>query len=226
MPSKLQSQECTQLSPLQISTCTAFKKRFPTIQSVFNAYGADKWDYVLQHIDRAVNAPAPTLAQLDAIYGTNGAGKALFVNLLTAYYTMIDGGGKPLSQQATDLAARQFMGRYGNSCTTAMLVTYFASYSEFKGTLRSFDVEDVISQFGRRFLKWWGDKISLHYEQPIEEFVDETTVGNDALVELVAKWLMSGETVDDVRNPSLHGIAHLITDEILESAKNLAIETF
>lgn len=223
------SKECSPLSTQQIKACAQFKKDFPTIQKVFNSYGADKWDYVLDNIPAAVNYQAPTLSQLDSIYGSEGAGKALFVNQLTAYYTMVERSGKPMNQQAADLAARQFVGKYGKQCTPPMLLAYFANYSDFKGTLRDFDTEDIIQQYGKKFIKWWGDKTAQFYkpEEP-EKTNDSTLSGKEALIELVAKWLKDGETQNDIKNPQKHGLYKYgaITDEIIEKAMDLALRTY
>ena len=186
---------------------------------------------MLENITAAVNYQAPTLSQLDIIYGTTGAGKALFVNQLTAYYTMIERSGKPMNQQAADLAARQFMGRYGKQCTPPMLLTYFANYSEFKGTLRDFDTEDIIMQFGKKFLKWWGDKTNQLYKpEPTDNENDNENKakGKESLIELVAEWFRNGETEKDIKNPERHGLfMHgAITDDIIEKAKDLALNTF
>lgn len=195
-----------------------------------NAYGADKWDYVLENIVAAVNSPAPTLSQLDNIYETDGAGKALFRIQLTAYYTMIERSGKPMNQQAADLAARQFMGRYGKICTPQMLLAYFANYSEFKGTLRDFDTEDIIQQFGKKFVKWWGDKTSQYYNATDNDVQEDSnsTKGKDAVVELVAEWFKNGESESDIKNPNKHGLSKygVITDEVIQKAKDLAINTY
>ena len=220
---KQHSRECTQLSARQIKTCSLFKKNFPTIEKFFASYGADKWDYVLDNIVAAINAQAPTLSQLDMIYGTIGAGKALFINQITALYTMI-GSGKPMNQQAADLAARQFMGRYGKQCTPPMLLTYFANYSEFKGTLRDFDIEDVIMQFGKKFLKWWGEKTNQFYKPEQKNMDDGKPRGKEGLIELVTKWLKDGESESDIRNPEKHALYRygVITDEIIRKAKEIA----
>lgn len=195
---------------------------------MFRAYGADKWDFVLENIASAVNASAPTLSQLDMIYETTGAGKALFINQLTAYYTMVERSGKPMNQQAADLAARQFMGRYGKQCTPVMLLAYFANYSEFKGTLRDFDTEDVIQQFGKKFMKWWGDKTEQYYKKEPEKIEDVSQKGTDGLISLISQWITDGETEDDIRDPKKHGLAAqgVITDEMIQKAKEIAMENF
>ena len=218
---------CAKLSTRQSNICMQFKQRFPTIEKVFACHGADKWDYVLDHLVAAINAPTPTLAQLDAIYGTTGAGKALFINQLTAYYTMVERSGKPMNQQAADLAARQFIGRYGKQCTTAMLLVYFANYTEFKASLRDFDAEDIVMQFGRKFLKWWGDKMSQYYTPNDYEKKDENRPhGTEGLIHAVAQWLRSGETERDIKNPEKHPLSGLfvITDEIIKKAKEIALK--
>lgn len=224
------STECVQLSARQIETCSLFKSKHNTIQSVFNAYAPDKWDYVLENIVAAINTPAPTLSQLDSIYNTTGAGKALFVNQITGYYTMIERSGKPMNQQAAELAAKQFMGRYAKICTPPMLLAYFANYSEFKGTMRDFDTEDIIKQFGKKFLSWWGDKTNQHYKpKKPEAYTDNYgSRGKEALIEVVAEWLKKGETENDIRNPDKHGLYRYgaITDEIINKAKDLALSTF
>ena len=184
---------------------------------------------MLENITAAVNYQAPTLSQLDNIYGTNGAGKSLFVNQLVAYYTMIERSGKPMNQQAADLAARQFIGRYGKQCTPPMLLAYFANYSEFKGTLRDFDTEDIIMQFGKKFLKWWGDKTSQFYQPELSDNTDSGKPhGKEGLIELVVKWLKNGETENDIKNPEKHGLFKygVITDEIIAEAKDIALNTF
>lgn len=203
------------------------------MQSVFNAYAPDKWDYVLDNIVSAINTPAPTLSQLDNMYNTKTGeiGKALFVNQLTGYYTMVERSGKPLNQQSADLAARQFVGRYGKICTPPMLLAYFANYSEFKGTLRDFDTEDIIQQFGKKFLKWWGDKTNQHYKPKESTEVKDNNnnlKGKEAIIELVAEWLKNGETESDIKNPDKHGLFRYgaITDEIIEKAKEIALSTF
>lgn len=194
---------------------------------MFRAFGADKWDYVLENIADAVNAPAPTLSQLDLIYGSTGAGKSLFVNMITAYYGMV-GGGRQMNQQAADLAARQFMGKYGKQCTPVMLLAYFANYSEFKGTLRDFDMEDIIQQFGKKFLKWWGDKSNQYYTKEHEKIEDDSPRGTEGLISLIAQWIADGETEADIRDPQRHGLSAqgVITDEMIEKAKDIAINTF
>lgn len=184
---------------------------------------------MLENIAAAVNYQAPTLSQLDIIYGTTGAGKALFVNQLTAYYTMIERSGKPMNQQAADLAARQFMGRYGKQCTPPMLLTYFANYSEFKGTLRDFDTEDIIMQFGKKFLKWWGEKTNQFYKPEKPETIDDGKPrGKEGIIELVVEWFRNGETENDIKNPEKHGLYRygIITDEVIAKAKDIALSTF
>ena len=136
-----------------------------------------------------------------------------------------------MNQQAADLAARQFFGRYGKICTPPMLLAYFATYPEFKGTLRDFDTEAIIQQFGKKFLKWWGDKTNQLYrpEQTDNEKDNENKAkGKDSLIELVAEWLKNGETENDIKNPERHGLfMHgAITDEIINKAKELALSTF
>ncbi len=223
-----QSKECSLLSTRQIEECSLFKQKHPTVEKMFRAYGADKWDFVLENIASAVNASAPTLSQLDMIYETTGAGKALFINQLTAYYTMVERSGKPMNQQAADLAARQFMGRYGKQCTPVMLLAYFANYSEFKGTLRDFDTEDVIQQFGKKFMKWWGDKTEQYYKKEPEKIENDSPRGTEGLISLIAQWLADGETEADIRDPQRHGLAAqgVITDEMIQKAKEIAMENF
>lgn len=186
---------------------------------------------MLDNIAAAVNAPAPTLSQLDNIYNTKAGeiGKALFVTQLTGYYTMVERSGKPLNPQSADLAARQFIGRWGKICTPPMLLAYFANYTEFKGTLRDFDTEDIIKQF-KKFLGWWGEKINQHYKpkESTEVSNSNNLKGKEAIIELVAEWFKNGETESDIKNPDKHGLFRYgaITDEIIEKAKDLAFSTF
>lgn len=106
-------------------------------------------DYV-----RLAVAPCPKLSELRSIYGIPSLAADIVyqniskvANMSSARYAPGDG----VVRTAADL----FMGRYGKSCTVYMMMAYFANYlTDFKKTVSTFDIGDLLSGF-RLFEEKW-----------------------------------------------------------------------
>ena len=194
-----------------------FLKKYPTLDKVYNVFGHGSWRYALEHVDKAVHAPAPSLARLNVMYNTEEADVTLFTDHFVAYYLMAERSGEQLGKDVCKNVAALFLGRNGEECTPVKLLCYFANYSELKESFRDFDPEDVIIQYSKKFKVWWGNQVAKYYkviQKP--QSVDTQPYGIDALKLTVRKWIEDGE---DPREHTLYKVMHIVTDEMIEEVR-------
>ena len=198
---------------------------FPTLDDVYTAFGPKRWRYALEHIDKAVQVNAPCINRLDIMYSTKDADEALFMDHLVKYYLTIDFSGKQPGQDVCSRIAAIFLGRYGSECTLVKLLCYFANYPEFKESFRTFDPEDIIIQYNKKFKEWWGSQAAKYgYNIVKPQTDDKQPCGLDGLKLTVRGWIEKGE---DPRQNILYKFSHGVTDEMIaEVEKEIALGVF
>ena len=109
--------------------------------------------------------------------------------------------GYQYNSSGIDMAADIFIAKYGHECTLYAMMVYFGNYmTEYKQSYAQFDIQDILQQFGKKFLPWWRQR--LEPERPKTETTAKLT-GMDALYRMLADRLLDGQTLDDIRQCSL-----------------------
>ena len=143
----------------------AFTSRFPDGASVYAWFAPAHWERFAGTIDGRVAArPCPTLHDVGSLYHDPDLPRALVRSAISGLASLSSASFN-VSQQAVELAVGQFIGRYARRCTLYQLMSYAANYGDYKRTLSSFDLNDVISGFQR-------------FEQRWHEAADKATVPN------------------------------------------------
>lgn len=131
-----------------------FRERFPEQNDVANWFQPGNWELFVGPIDgRVAVRPCPTLQDLAAEYCDKDLPRSIVRNQLHSL-AILSSSSFSVSSQAIDLAVGQFVGRYAKQCTLYQLMTYFANYPEYKRTLATFDLQDVVLSFQRFQQKW------------------------------------------------------------------------
>lgn len=159
------SQPTSTKSSSNLAAVEAFKSDFPTAAVIADFFTAKNWPIALEYASQMLTRPSIPLAALDEAYNTDGLAlqivKAQFVGL-----HQISGSREPAPKSA-DLAAKMFIGKYGQTCTPFDLMIYFANYPlEYKTTFAMYDVQDILAQYAKKYLTW---KRNQRQEQPHAE---------------------------------------------------------
>lgn len=116
------------------------------------------WAYALQHQSECLSYPCITLRMIDGLYGTDGAAQAIVKTQLVGVYQLSTARDQ-YNDNAAVMAAGLFVSKYGYECTLYAMMLYFGNYlTEYKSSFAQYDVQDVLQQFGRKFLPWWRQK--------------------------------------------------------------------
>lgn len=147
----------------------AFKSDFPTAAVIADFFTAKNWPIALEYTEQMLTRPCIPLAGLDEAYHTDGLAlqivKAQFVGI-----HQISGSREPAPKSA-DLAAKMFIGKYGQTCTPFDMMVYFANYPlDYKTTFAMYDVQDILAQYAKKYLVW---KRTQRQEQPQAEEEEE-----------------------------------------------------
>lgn len=113
------------------------------------------WAYALQHQSECLSYPCITLRMVDAVYGSDGAALAVIKNQLVGVYQLSTAKDQ-YNANSVSMAAGLFISKYGHECTLYAMMLYFGNYlTEYKSSFAQYDVQDVLQQFGKKFLPWW-----------------------------------------------------------------------
>ena len=199
-----------------------FLKRFPTLDNVFEAFGPNNWKYALEHVDKAVKVVAPSMNRLNIIYKTIDADVTLFLKHLVSYYLLVERSGKELSKDTCMGAAAIFLGNNGFECTPVKLLCYFANYPYLKESYREFDPEDIIVQYNKRFIEWWGIQMTKFcYKTETHLTDDKEPCGLEAIKLTIRRWIEQGE---DPRHHALFKMSRYVSDDMIaEVEREIAI---
>lgn len=193
------------------------------MQKLYRVFSASNWGYMLSHMDECMKSPCITLSQVDAVYKTEGVARELVKNQLVSIYSMST-AKEPYNQGAAVMAADVFIAKYGHKCTLYAMMIYFANYlTEYKSSYSQYDIQDILQQFGKKFLPWWNSRAARYQEKKDEDAGKQ--VGRPALVSWFARRLLEGETVDDLRKSSLYEMG-IVSDKDIDEAVKYAQERF
>ena len=128
--------------------------KFPDGASVYAWFAPTHWERFAGPIDgRVAVRPCPTLQDVATLYHDADLPRAIVRNAISGLASLSSASFN-VSQQAVELAVGQFMGRYSRRCTLYQLMSYAANYGDYKRSLSSFDLNDVVSGFQRFTQKW------------------------------------------------------------------------
>ena len=186
-------------SEAQKAAIEAFRGHFDTTQKLFNVFAPSNWGYMISHLDECLKSPCVTLSQVDAVY-CDGVAKQIVRNQIAGVYSLCTARDQ-YNSSGIDMAADIFIAKYGHECTLYAMMVYFGNYmTEYKQSYAQFDIQDILQQFGKKFLPWWRQR--LEPERPKTETTAKLT-GMDALYRMLADRLLDGQTLDDIRQCSL-----------------------
>lgn len=186
---------------------------FPTIESVYKFFSPKNWGYAAEHERECLTYPCITLRQVDEAYNTPGAAQNIVRGQLVGVYSMTT-AREPYNTPSANLAADMFISKYGHECTLYNLLLYFANYlMEYKSTYAQFDVEDILIQFGRKFIPRKRLRTEPEQGQPTS---NEQAI---SLEELTLIWVREGRTDEDIRQGGLYQTG-MITDEMIRDARD------
>jgi hypothetical protein len=160
------------------------------------------------------------------VYKNDGLAKQLVKNNMIGVYSA-SSANYQYKDDVMNMASDMFIAKYGGELNLYAMLLYFANYIlEYKGTYKEFDMQDILQQCGKKFLPWWRSKV-IAYEVPEEKTDDNETglKGTEAKIWMIAQRIKNGQTTEDVKRCTLYKYGWL-TDEEIEQAKQLAIETF
>lgn len=190
-----------------------FKEKFPDIYKVYAFFAPATYGRALANIDKCLTEPSILLADVDSLYSTSGAAKTIISNQFVGLYSLST-AKESFNRSAADLAADIFLGKYGAICSIYALIVYFAKYlTDYKASFAQFDVQDILLQFGKRFLPWWRERLAETKNvapQPQRAEFDPIAERNAYLLEeYVSKGL-------DVRQSKLYAYGLITEDEVKE----------
>lgn len=203
------------MSARQRSEIEEFRQSFPSIGDVYRFFSPSMWGYVQSHKEECATRPCITISQVDDVYGVVGGARWIVKEQITGIYSL-GMNREPMNTKAQDLAADLFVSRYGSSTLYALMV-YFSGYlTDYKSSYASYDVQDILQQFGKKFLPQWRTKTGV----PVERVKSDAgrPVGREALLLYLRKKAESGE---DLRSGGLYEFGYVTEDTIREVEQQL-----
>jgi len=213
-----------QLSQRQRNDLEAFRTHFDSVEKLTRVFAPSMWGAMISKRESCFTSPCITLAQIDEVYGTQGLAKQIVRNQFVGVYSMCT-AKEPYNTNSLEIAADLFIAKYGKQCSMYAMMMYFGNYiTEYKSSFSQFDMQDILQQFGKKFLPWWNNQ----QEDPSEfkeQKQESGLTGKDALYQLFASRLQNGETLDDLRNSNLFKLG-FCKEEDLAEIQRIAMETF
>lgn len=199
--SKDLSKNLMRFSERQKTEMEKFKAYFPNDTDVIAKFSPQYWPNVIQNVEGCVNAPSVMLRHLDTLYNNKGLAAMIVKGNIIGIYSM-SMASYQYKDESMNMTSEMFVARYGGELGMYAMLLYFANYiTEYKSSYNAFDMQDVLIQCGRKFMPWWRGKIgSLEQEEkkPVSGLV-----GREAKIAMLGSRLISGATVDDLRNCNL-----------------------
>lgn len=213
-----------QLSARQKSDLEAFRSHFDSAEKLTRVFAPSMWGAMLSKKEQCLHAPSVSLSNIDEIYHTQGLAKQIVRNQFVGVYSMCT-AKDAYNQNSLDLAADLFIAKYGRQCSMYAMMLYFGNYiTEYKSSFAQFDMQDILQQFGRKFLPWWQSQLESPSDHKQIE-VQTGLTGREALVEMFADRLRNGAKLDDIRNSNLFRLG-FCKEEDLAEIQRIAMETF
>lgn len=224
-PSNRQSVSLWNLSERQKSEIRRFKTLYPYESDVLGKFSPSNWARAVENQEKCYSAPCVMLKHLDSVYNHNGLAKLVVKNNMIGVYSA-SSATYQYKDDVMNMVADMFIAKFGGELNLYAMMLYFANYLlEYKGTYKEFDMQDVLQQCGKKFLPWWRSKVQSYQPQNDDEKEKYQLKGRDAKIWMIAQRIKEGQTVEEIKRCSLYKYGWL-TDEEIEQAKQLAIETF
>lgn len=213
-----------QLSQRQRNDLEAFRQHFDSAEKLTRVFAPAMWGAMIAKRESCITSPCITLSQIDEVYGTQGLAKQIVRNQFVGVYSMCT-AKEPYNTNSLEIAADLFIAKYGKQCSLYAMMMYFGNYiTEYKSSFAQFDMQDILQQFGKKFLPWWNNQLEdpSDFKEPRHEV---GITGKDALYQMLANRLQNGQTLDDIRNSNLFKLGFCKEDDLAE-IQRIAIETF
>lgn len=189
---------------------------FPTVQKLHKFFNPSHWGYCLTYQPKCLEQPCIRLRDVDACYETRGVANTILMSQYHGIYNLSSAKEK-FTTDAARIAADLFLGLYGNRCTLYEMMLYFGKYSSvYKSSYYQFDVQDILKQFGAKYLPW----LTSQCVQPEENYMEETgTVkGEEARNIWIEDIIKNG---NDIRQGGLYRFGLLSEDEVVRVERQL-----
>lgn len=174
------------------------------------------------HAQDCATNPCITLAQTDAVYEDDGTAQRIVRSMFIGIYGMTT-AREPYNKEACDMAADLFIAKYGHECTLYAMMLYFGNYlTEYKASYAQYDVQDILQQFGKKFLPRWRQSLAEN-DQPQQQASEQQPHGIEAVKVMLRNRLYNGETVEQLKGGYLY-TAGIVTDEMLTEAVHDVME--
>lgn len=129
-------------------------RKFPTAQALKKSFSPARLGFYLSDKERCCREYAPSLMQVDSIYGKGTATDLLTDMYLSVY--RLSTIKEPFTIETANQAASLFLGSYRKTCNLYQMMLYFAMYpTMFKSSYFQFDTTDILRQYGAKFLPWY-----------------------------------------------------------------------
>lgn len=190
-----------------------FKKQFPTVINVYNFFCFKNVAYAVEHEYDCVTKPCISLSDVDNVYESKGIAQTIVRNLIVGVYLM-GAAHEQMREDVVNNAASLFVSKYGHYCTLYGIMLYFGYYvTEYKTTFLQFDVQDILLQFGKKFLPWWQKRSGRECNN--EDCAENEICGKEALYNYIMRKIEKG---DELKTGSLYKCG-LITDDMIDEVK-------
>lgn len=226
-PSNRQSVSLWNLSERQKSEIRRFKTLYPYESDVLGKFSPSNWARAVENQEKCYSAPCVMLKHLDRVYNHNGLAKLVVKNNMIGVYSA-SSATYQYKEDVMNMVADMFIAKFGGELNLYAMMLYFANYLlEYKGTYKEFDMQDVLQQCGKKFLPWWRSKVQSYQPQTDNEEDESNTglVGQEAKIWMIAQRIKEGQTVEEIKMCNLCKLG-MLTDDEIEQAKQIAIETF
>lgn len=212
------------LSLRQRNDLDAFKNHFDSVEKLTRVFAPSMWGQMLARKEDCVKSPCITLALVDEVYQTKGLAKQIVRNQIAGIYSLCTARDQ-YNTNGVDMASNLFIAKYGKQCTLYAMMLYFGNYlTEYKSSYAQFDMQDILQQFGKKFLSWWNNQLEDPSAMKQIEHTDALK-GRDALYRMLADRLLEGQTFDDIRQSNLFRLG-FVKEEDLSHIQKLAEECF
>lgn len=208
------------LSQGQRTDLERFKQLFPTEKSVLDFFSPAKWEEALSNKDACLDYSMVTLQIVRLYYGESVA-KQIVRNNLVGLYTV----AKPhefVNEQALNLAAGLFLGKFAPELSVFGALYYFASYlTNYRTSYSAFDLQDVLRQCEQKFMPHWRGCVHRKNKAPKDEVRVQETGRAALFTYLRREYVLKGR---DVRESAIYQVGALAKEDValVESMEPLA----
>lgn len=165
---------------------TNFKQRYPTADSVNQAFSPENCKYFMDEVkqERYLSKPCIRLGELAKTYGRQELAEQLVKQHIRTVYGLSGARYQP-DEQMVAMTAGRFVEKYGRTCSIYDMMVFFANFgSDFRTTWSTFDYNDIIKGYKEKYEPWAATKRGWEPDKPAQP-IDSANTGIRALREYV-----------------------------------------